>query len=340
MKRVLSLILSLALIFALAVAGAGTAEAASDKAIELKLGHPLAPTSSQHIYLQKWADLVAEKSGGKYKISIYPSAQFGEAKELVESLSMGVYDVAWCDCAVMDFLVPEINLLNMPFFFTNYDQVWEAIDGDVGAAIASYIEAEANIHPLSYFNLGCRQIFSNREPVTSLESIKNLKFRVPELDLWIKTFKTLGMNPTPVAWSDLYNALATGVVDGGCANWEYICQQKFYSEAPYILESNHFFQLGVPSFNLDFWNKLSPEDQAMFTETCAQAAAEQREYSANLDADYKAQIVADKGTITPIEDFADYEEVIQRYKDGLWKEIVEKANAQDLYEIMCTVCNR
>lgn len=340
MKRVLSLILSLALIFALAVAGASTAEAASDKVIELKLGHPLAPTSSQHIYLQKWADLVAEKSGGKYKISIYPSAQFGEAKELVESLSLGVYDVAWCDCAVMDFLVPEINLLNMPFFFTNYDQVWEAIDGDVGSAIAAYIEQEANIHPLSYFNLGCRQIFSNREPVTSLESIKNLKFRVPELDLWIKTFKTLGMNPTPVAWSDLYNALATGVVDGGCANWEYICQQKFYSEAPYILESNHFFQLGVPSFNLSFWNSLSPEDQAMFTETCAQAAAEQREYSANLDAEYKTKIVEDKGTITPISEFKDYDEVIQRYKDGLWQEIVEKANAQDLYEIMCTVCGR
>lgn len=338
MKRILSLILLLAMVFALAAVG-GTAQAA-DKAIELKLGHPLAPTSSQHIYMQKWADLVAEKSDGKYKISIYPSAQFGEAKELVESLSMGVYDVAWCDCAVMDFLVPEINLLNMPFFFTNYDQVWEAIDGEVGSAIASYIEAEANIHPLSYFNLGCRQIFSNREPVTSLESIKNLKFRVPELDLWIKTFKTLDMNPTPVAWSDLYNALATGVVDGGCANWEYICQQKFYSEAPYILESNHFFQLGVPSFNLDFWNKLSPEDQQMFTETCAQAAAEQREYSANLDADYKAQIVADKGTITPIEEFADYDEVIQRYKDGLWQEIVEKANAQDLYEIMCKVCDR
>ena len=338
MKRVLSLILLLTMVFALAAVG-GTAEAASDT-IELKLGHPLAPTSSQHIYMEKWAELVAEKSGGKYKISIYPSAQFGEAKELVESLSMGVYDVAWCDCAVMDFLVPEINLLNMPFFFTNYDQVWEAIDGEVGSAIADYIEKEANIHPLSYFNLGCRQIFSNREPVTSLESIKNLKFRVPELDLWIKTFKTLGMNPTPVAWSDLYNALATGVVDGGCANWEYICQQKFYSEAPYILESNHFFQLGVPSFNLDFWNSLSPEDQAMFTETCAQAAAEQREYSANLDADYKAQILADNGTITPIEEFADYDEVIQRYKDGLWQEIVEKANAQDLYEIMCTVCGR
>ena len=338
MKRALSLILLLAMIVALAAVG-GTASAA-DKTIELKLGHPLAPTSSQHIYLQKWADLVAEKSGGKYKISIYPSAQFGEAKELVESLSMGVYDVAWCDCAVMDFLVPEINLLNMPFFFTNYDQVWEAIDGEVGSAIAGYIEKEANIHPLSYFNLGCRQIFSNREPVTSLEAIKNLKFRVPELDLWIKTFKTLGMNPTPVAWSDLYNALATGVVDGGCANWEYICQQKFYSEAPYILESNHFFQLGVPSFNLDFWNKLSPEDQQMFTETCAQAAAEQREDAANLDADYKEQILADKGTITPIEDFQDYEEVIQRYKDGLWQEIVEKANAQNLYEIMCKVCGR
>lgn len=355
MKKILAVLISLVMVLGLCACGStaggaqstdsaaeGTAAATegTTETIELKLGHPLATTSSQHIYLQKWADLVYEQSGGKYHITIYPSAQFGEAKELVESLSMGVYDVAWCDCAVMDFLVPEINLLNMPFFFTTYDQVWEAIDGDVGTAMAGYMETEANIHPLSYFNLGCRQMFSKREPITSLESIKNLKFRVPELDLWIKTFQTLGMNPTPVAWSELYNALATGVVDGGCANWEYIYQQKFYTEAPYILESNHFFQLGVPSFNLDFWNSLSEEDQQMFTDTCAQAASEQREYSAGLDEQYKEEIVADGGTITPISDFVDYDEVIERYRTGLWAEIVEAANAQDLYDIMCTVCGR
>ncbi len=361
MKRTLAMLLALVMVLALCACGTPTtapaaeepaaeepaaeapaADAAAPAAdtIELKLGHPLAPTSSQHIYLQEWADKVYEASNGKYKITIYPSAQFGEAKELVESLSMGVYDVAWCDCAVMDFLVPEINLLNMPFFFTNYDQLWEAVDGEVGTAMTGYMETGANIHPLSYFNLGCRQIFSNREPVTSLASIKNLKFRVPELDLWIKTFATLGMNPTPVAWSELYNALATKVVDGGCANWEYIAQQKFYSEAPYILESNHFFQMGVPSFNLDFWNSLSAEDQQMFTDTCAEAAAAQRKDVADKDAGYKEAILADGGTITPIEEFVDYDAVIAAYKDGLWAEIVEKANADDLYAIMCQVCGR
>ena len=353
MKRVIAILLALAMVFALCACGAkeeapaaqsGEAAApaaeASTEVVKLKLGHPLAPTTSQHIYLEKWAELVKEASGGKYEITVYPSAQFGEAKELVESLSMGVYDLAWCDCAVMDFLVPDMNLVNLPFFFTTYDQLWNAVDGEVGTVLAEAIEAKGNIHPLSYFNLGCRQIFSNREEITSLESIKNLKFRVPELDLWIKTFETLGMNSTPVAWSELYNALATKVVDGGCANWETIALQGMHNEAPYLLHSNHFFQMGVPAFNLDFWNSLSAEDQAMFTETCAQAAAEQRQDVEDKDAGYIEQILADGATITPIADFADYDEVVERYKTGLWAEMVEQADAAELYAAMCEACGR
>mgnify|MGYP002527050336 FL=1 len=105
MKKVIALALALVMVLALCACGASGSTAAdsnqpaasganaapaSGETVELKLGHPLAPTSSQHIYLQKWADLVNEQSGGKYKITIYPSAQFGEARELVESLSMGV----------------------------------------------------------------------------------------------------------------------------------------------------------------------------------------------------------------------------------------------------------
>ena len=150
MKKVIALALALVMVLALCACGASGSTAAdsnqpaasganaapaSGETVELKLGHPLAPTSSQHIYLQKWADLVNEQSGGKYKITIYPSAQFGEARELVESLSMGVYDLAWCDTAVMDFLVPEINLINMPFFFDSYEQLWTALDGEAGAAL-------------------------------------------------------------------------------------------------------------------------------------------------------------------------------------------------------------
>ena len=174
MKKVIALALALVMVLALCACGASGSTAAdsnqpaasganaapaSGETVELKLGHPLAPTSSQHIYLQKWADLVNEQSGGKYKITIYPSAQFGEARELVESLSMGVYDLAWCDTAVMDFLVPEINLINMPFFFDSYEQLWTALDGEAGAALAQDIEEGANIHPLTFFSLGARQIF-------------------------------------------------------------------------------------------------------------------------------------------------------------------------------------
>jgi len=351
MKRLLTITLALVMALALCACGnsGGTTpstQAPADgttppvtKAIELKLGHPLGPTTSQHINLQKWADLVYERSDGKYHITVYPSAQFGEAKELVESLSMGVYDVGWCDTGVMDFLVPEINLLYMPFFFKDYEQLWTAVDGDVGTTLATAIEEKANIHPLSFFSLGCRQIFS-RNPVSDLASVKNLKFRVPELNLWINTFATLGMKPTPVAWSELYTALSTGVVDGGCANWETICLQGMYKEAPYIWGSNHFFQTGIPSFNLDFWNSLSEEDQQMFADTCLEAAIEQRADVEDKDQGYMDKILADGGSILLLEDFTDLDEVYTLYEEGLWKDIVEAADAQDLYDAMCTMTGR
>lgn len=309
-------------------------DSSSGEVIELKLGHPLGPGTSQHLYLEKWAERVAEESNGRYKISIYPSSQFGEARELVESLSNGIYDIGWVDTSTMDFLVPEANLLYLAFFFEDYDQLWKAIDGETGAKLTEITEEKGNIHLLSAFSLGCREIFSNRE-IVGLDSLKNLKFRVPELDMWINTFATLGMNPTPVAWSELFTALSSHVVDGACANWETIVGQKMYSEAPYVWESNHFFQTGYPAFNLAFWNSLSEEDQKMFTDTCAEVAREQRDNVEELDGEYKSQLLADGASILPRNDFADMDEVIDRYQNGLWKQMVEDADAQELYEIMC-----
>lgn len=343
-KRLLALLISGLLIFCSTGCGGTKSGASTDNAesseagtvetIELKLGHPLGPTTSQHIYLEKWSDYVYDASNGKYKISVYPSSQFGEARELVDSLSMGVYDVGWVDSSAMDFIVPEANMLYLAFFFENYDQLWSAIDGDTGTKLTSITEEKGNIHLLSAFNLGCREIFSNRE-ISDLSSLKNLKFRVPELDMWINTFAVLGMKPTPVAWSELYTALASGVVDGGCANWETITLQQMYKEAPYIWESNHFFQTGFPAFNLDFWNSLSEEDKEMFTETCLKAATEQRTNVEELDDQYKQQILDDGGHILARNDFADIDEVLETYKNGLWKDMVKAADAQDLYEIMC-----
>lgn len=143
------------------------------------------------------------------------------------------------------------------------------------------------------------------------------------------------MNPTPVAWSELYTALASGIVDGACANWETIALQQMYTEAPYIWESNHFFQTGFPAFNLEFWNSLSEEDQQMFTETCLEIAAEQRANVEKLDGEYKEEILNNGGNILARNDFADIDEVIETYQNGLWKDMVAQADAQELYEIMC-----
>lgn len=345
-KRLFALILAGLMVFGIVGCGKSSASAPAangggksantenTETKELKLGHPLGPSTSQHIYLQKWADAVYEASNGKYKISVYPSAQFGEARELVESLSNGIYDVGWVDSSTMDFLVPEANMLYLAFFFEDYEELWKAIDGNTGARLAEITEEKGNIHLLSAFSLGCREIFSNKE-IVGLDSLKNLKFRVPELDMWINTFKVLGMNPTPVAWSELYTALASKVVDGACANWETIAGQKMYKEAPYIWESNHFFQTGFPAFNFNFWNSLSDEDKQMFTDTCFEIAKEQRANVEELDKQYKQSILDDGGHILERNDFTDIDEVIDRYQNGLWKTMVEEADAQELYEIMC-----
>ncbi len=343
-KRIIAVLLTGVMMLSLAGCGGKTESSAgetkdgvsteSTETVELKLGHPLGPGTSQHIYLEKWAEAVAEASNGKYQITIYPSSQFGEARELVESLSNGIYNIGWVDSSTMDFLVPEANMLYLAFFFEDYAQLWSAIDGNTGAKLTEITEEKANIHLLSAFSLGCREIFSNKE-IVDLSSLKNLKFRVPELDMWINTFKTLGMNPTPVAWSELYTALASGIVDGACANWETIALQQMYTEAPYIWESNHFFQTGFPAFNLEFWNSLSEEDQQMFIETCLEIAAEQRANVEELDGEYKEEILNNGGNILARNDFVDIDEVIETYQNGLWKDMVAQADAQELYEIMC-----
>ena len=118
-----------------------------------------------------------------------------------------------------------------------------------------------------------------------------------------------GINIDPVSYThlDVYKrqALASKVVDGACANWETIAGQKMYKEAPYIWESNHFFQTGFPAFNFNFWNSLSDEDKQMFTDTCFEIAKEQRTNVEDLDKQYKQSILDDGGHILERNDFAD-----------------------------------
>ena len=104
---------------------------------------------------------------------------------------------------------------------------------------------------------------------------------------------------------------------------------------PNIWESNHFFQTGFPAFNFNFWNSLSDEDKQMFTDTCFEIAKEQRANVEELDKQYKQSILDDGGHILERNDFTDIDEVIDRYQNGLWKTMVEEADAQELYEIMC-----
>ncbi len=279
MKRVLC-VLTVALFTVSLYAGGSKespspAKAASDKPVVLKYGHQNAVDHLVHVYSVKWADDVGKKTNGRIKIEVYPANQLGNLREMMEAVQLDVLQITLGDTSMMSTVLPEFGLLALPFIFQGYEHAEKVIDGEVGKGLGDKLAAAKNMRPLGWFWNGFRN-FATKTSITKVADCKNIKMRSPEAKIYMDTFKTLGMNPTPIPWGDVYTALSSGVVDAMESGPEAIYKQDFYKIAKYVCDSKHIFSVVGPTISERTWKAFSKEDQVVMADSLKAIVAEQR----------------------------------------------------------------
>ncbi len=242
----------------------------------LKLGHALDTGHPVHIALENMAARLAELSGGTVSVDIYPSAVLGGEVECLEQVQNGSLDMTKVSAAVMENFVPEMAVFGLPYIFRDGDHFWRVLDGPLGTALLEKGEPKL-LRGLCYYDSGSRNFYTRSKPVRTPDDLKGLKIRVMNSATAIAMVKAMGGAPTPIAWGELYSALAQGTVDGAENNPPSFTTNKHYEVCKHFTLDGHTRIPDVVLIATKTWDRLSPQIREWIQQAADDSSEFQRE---------------------------------------------------------------
>lgn len=322
-------VLSLTLIGCSSASGGSSEGADNEKPIQVSFGHGFMQDTPHHKAVEKFKEEVEDKTDGKLNINIFPSGQLGTAREMFEGLQMGTQEMALVPTARISGFVPELQMFDLPFLFPSREVAYKLMDGEVGQELLAKMDQQG-IKGVAFYEDGFKHFTSNTK-IEKLEDFNGVKFRTMESPIIMEQFKSLGASPVPIAFSELYNSLQLGVVDGQENPLVTIEKMKFYEVQDYLILSEHAYLGHVLIFSKDWFEGLDKETQDMLVETGRSIATWQREQILNEEVEYLKTIEESGTEIIKLTD-EDKEtmreatkKVHQEYIDLFGDEILNKA---------------
>ncbi|MCO6490767.1 MAG: TRAP transporter substrate-binding protein [Phaeodactylibacter sp.] len=271
MHRTTSTLFILALLSLAALTGCG--EISRTKS--LKLAHGLDNAHPVHKGMEYMAERVAEKSGGRLQIEIYPSQQLGTERQCLELLQIGSLAMTKVSAAVMENFAPTIQVFSLPYIFRDQGHCFRVLDGEIGRRLL--VQGEQYwLRGLAYFDAGQRSFYTKNKPVRTPEDLQGLKIRVQESVTAINLVRALGGAPTPISWGELYTALQQGVVDGAENNPPSFYTSRHYEVCKYYSLNQHTYVPDMLIIGTVAWNRLDPQEQEWLQEAAYEATVYQR----------------------------------------------------------------
>jgi tripartite ATP-independent transporter DctP family solute receptor len=227
------------------------------------------------IAMDKFAELLSEKSGGQMKLKMYHAGTLGSQPDAIEQVRMGGLEIANFSLGPIGPIVPEANVVSLPFIFKDTDHVWRVLEGKAGEMINAGLEKKGLIS-LAWYDGGARSFYNSKKPIETPADVVGMKIRVMNNDLYSGMIKALGGNPSPMAFAEVYQSLKTGVVDGAENNWPSYESTGHYEVAKYYSISQHLIIPEILAINADVYNSLTPDQQKILKEAAQESALLQR----------------------------------------------------------------
>ena len=272
MKRLLLKTLVAAL--AVGTVGLAAAQDLRERSFKLALqnpkGHPLASGA------EKFAEIVAARSGGKLKVNVFPGGTLGGDAANVSALQGGTIEMVVLNSGILAAQVKEFVVYDFPFMFANAKEADAVVDGPFGQKLHAKLQ-DKGIVGLAYWELGFRQLTNGRRPVTKVEDIAGLKLRVIPNPINIDWVKALDANPTPLAFPELYAALEQKAVDGQENPISVIQANKFSEVQKYLTLTNHQYNPQSVIFSKKVWDGLNAAERKVLQDAAVEAGKFQRQ---------------------------------------------------------------
>jgi len=241
----------------------------------LKLAHGLDTNHPVHKGMVFMQEKLAEKSGGKLQIEIYPSQQLGTQRQALELLQIGSLAMTKTSGAVMENFAPKIKCLSLPYVFRDRQHNYNVQDGKVGRELLLASE-KFRLRGLGYFDAGQRSFYTKDRSINKPADLEGLKIRVQESVMAMDLVRSLGGAPTPISYGELYTALQQGVVDGAENNPPSFVTSRHYEICKYYSLNEHTAVPDILVIGTAAWNRLSSQEQVWLQEAADEAIDYQR----------------------------------------------------------------
>lgn len=243
----------------------------------IKVGHGLDQSHPVHKAMEFMAEKVAEKSGGKITISIYPSQQLGTERECLELLQIGSLGMTKVSSSVLEGFSPNFKVFSLPYIFRDDDHKFLFFESRLGKELLESTE-KYWLRGLCYYDAGNRSFYTKDKPILRPDDLKGLKIRTQESPTSVKLVNSLGGSATPISWGELYTALQQGVVDGAENNPPSFYLSKHYEVCKYYSLDEHTAVPDVLLISTVIWDDLSVQEKIWIQ----QAADESYHYQKEL----------------------------------------------------------
>jgi tripartite ATP-independent transporter DctP family solute receptor len=255
---------------------AAQAQDIKERAFKLALqnpkGHPLATGA------EKFAEIVAAKSGGKLKVNLFPGGTLGGDAPNVSALQGGTIEFVLLNSGILASQVKDFEVYDFPFMFANAKEADAVVDGPFGQKLHAKL-ADKGIVGLAYFELGFRNITNSKRPINTVDDIAGLKLRVIPNAINVDWVKALGANPTPLAFPEVYAALEQKAIDGQENPLNVILANKFAEVQKHLAITNHQYNPQSLIFSKKVWDTLGPAEKKILQEAALEASKYQRQVS-------------------------------------------------------------
>ena len=323
MRLILTLLAALALTSSTIVS--------AQEPIIIKFSHVTADNTPKGQGALKFKELAEKKLPGKVEIQVFPNSQLFADDQEMDALLLGDIQLLAPSLSKFDRYTKKLQVFDLPFLFKDLDAVNRFQTGAVGKELLSSMH-DKGIQGLAYWLNGMKQLSTSKPQLQRPDDVKGLKFRIQDSDVLQEQFRALDANPQKMAFSEVYQALQTGVVDGQENTWSNIFTQKFHEVQDSITETNHGVILYMVIANSDWWDSLPADIQTGLSEAMNEATVYANKLAFDINENDRKQI-SDAGkakihTLSP-EDLAEWrkkmEPVWKKYETDIGKDLIDAA---------------
>lgn len=319
----------LAIILSIAVMLPAAASAAKYKKQTIMTATANSLTSAHAVTLNKFKEIVEKESNGAIQVKIFLGGSMGDETANVKQLRNEELHIATLFTGNLTPFAPSATVLCLPYLFTSLDEAHAVLENeDFTKMLSAQVVKESNTRPLGWMIGGYRSITNSKKPIRTMEDLQGIKLRVSPSAIQLAAFRAFGIEPHPMAWSETYNALQQGVIDGQENMYATNRDHKFWEIQKYMTEIHYMLWTGSILASERWFNKLDADTRDLVLRAAVDAQKADWDFASAYEEECKKESIANGMQVIYLDDEDKWKEKAR----GIWPDFVNTPEMKALTE--------